>query len=91
MANQLAPGMLIGDRYQLRHAVGEGGMAVVWCADCRGVGFDRRVAIKVMKHMFSANATHLDMFLEEARVGAVLHHPNLVEVLDFLQTDAGQY
>src|SRR5262245_4918799 len=92
MAKQLAKGMLIGERYRLRHCVGEGGMAFVWCADCDGGGpFEQRVAIKVMKHTFSANETHLEMFLEEARIGAVLKHPNLVQVLDFLRTEDGQY
>jgi serine/threonine protein kinase len=88
---KLVQGMLIGGRYELRHHVGEGGMAVVWCADCRGMGLERRVAIKVMKHVFSTNETHIQMFLEEARLGAVLQHPNLVEVLDFLQTERGLY
>lgn len=31
------------------------------------------------------------MLLEEARIGAELQHPNLEEVLDFLQTDGGEY
>ena len=89
---QLAPGTLIAERYLLREPVGEGGIAVVWRADCQGIGpFERQVAVKVMKQAFSANKDHLEMFLEEARIGSELQHPNLVEVLDFVQTDAGQH
>ena len=92
MSERVAHGMLLGDRYHLLDEVGAGGMAIVWRADCRSMGpFERHVAVKVMKKAFSANKDHLDMFLEEARIGAELQHPNLVEVLDFLQTEGGQY
>lgn len=89
---ELAQGTLIGERYHLLDPVGEGGIAIVWRADCRGIGpFERHVAIKVMKQAFSANEDHLGMFLEEARIGAELQHPNLVEVFDFLRADSGEY
>lgn len=91
MSDKLTAGTVVADRYHLIAEVGAGGMAVVWRADCRGVGFDRNVAVKVMRKAFSANKDHLDMFLEEARIGSELQHPNLVEVVDFVQTDGGLY
>jgi serine/threonine-protein kinase len=86
----MRPGTVIGGRYQLQALVGEGGMSTVW----RGVAksseyFARTVAVKVMKGAFTAVEPHLGMFLEEARIGAELQHPHLIQVFDFVADQAG--
>lgn len=92
MSDELQAGVVIGDRYELIRRIGEGGIAVVWCAVVRGAGvFERRVAVKVMKRAFTTTQPHLDMFLEEARIGAEIQHPHLVQVLDFLPDQAGSH
>lgn len=75
----------IADRYELQAMAGEGGMATVWRAVMRGAAnFSRVVAIKEIKPEFGTIQSYIDMFVEEARVGSDLAHPNIVQVYDFL-------
>jgi serine/threonine protein kinase len=81
----MQPGSIICGRYQLVEAAAEGGMSTLW----RGVSrsselFSRPVAIKEMKRAFGAVQPYLEMFLEEARIGAELQHAHLVQVIDFI-------
>jgi serine/threonine protein kinase len=79
------PGDRIADRYELQAMAGEGGMATVWRALIRGAAnFSRVVAIKEIKPEFGNIQSYVDMFVEEARVGSDLAHPNIVQVYDFL-------
>jgi serine/threonine protein kinase len=67
-------------------------MAVVWRAEMRGAaGFARPVAVKRMKPELLRGQVYAAMFVEEARVGAELAHPNVVQVFDFCQDDDGLY
>jgi serine/threonine-protein kinase len=72
------------DRYVLYNALGRGGMATVYLARMVGErGFERWVAVKRMhEHLLDDEPTR-QMFLDEARMAAQLHHPNLVQVTDF--------
>lgn len=66
-------------------------MATVYKAVVRGAaGFQRPVAIKHIKPEYRAIKNYIDMFIEEARVGAELAHPNIVQVHDFC-SEAGSY
>ncbi len=77
---------MIGGRYQLVDLVAEGGLSSVWQGVQRSSEvFARPVAVKVMKRGFaSVGGPYLQMFLEEARIGATLQHANLIQVLDFI-------
>jgi serine/threonine protein kinase len=80
-------GMVIGGRYQLVEAVAEGGMAHVWKGvTCGSEVFARPIAIKLMKGGFATLKPMLSMFFEEARIGAELQHPHLIQVLDFVES-----
>src|SRR5258706_9084762 len=71
---------------------GEGGMATVYKAVVRGAaGFQRTVAVKHIKPEFRALKNYIDMFIEEARVGSELAHPNIVQVHDFISHDNSYY
>jgi serine/threonine-protein kinase len=84
-------GHLIDGKYQLVSLAGEGGMASVYKAVVRGAaGFQRTVAVKHIKPEFRALKNYIDMFIEEARVGSELAHPNIVQVHDFC-SEAGSY
>jgi serine/threonine-protein kinase len=84
-------GHLIDGKYQLVSLAGEGGMASVYKAVIRGAaGFQRTVAVKHIKPEFRALKNYIDMFIEEARVGSELAHPNIVQVHDFC-SEAGNY
>ena len=87
-----APGTIVAGKYELRTSF-HGGMAVVWKAMMRdAAGRARAVAVKRIQRARHADPHFVRMFEEEARVGADLHHPNLVEVLDFgLDAEGGYY
>lgn len=86
------PGKLIAGRYELLQPAGEGGMAVVWRAVVRGAGqFARPVAVKRIHAAKGADQHFVRLFEEEARVGANLQHPNIVQIMDFGVDDHGDY
>jgi len=67
-------------------------MATVYKAVIRGAaGFQRPVAVKHIKPEFRALKNYIDMFIEEARVGSELAHPNIVQVHDFCSDDSNYY
>ena len=84
-------GQLIDGKYQLVSIAGEGGMATVYKAVVRGAaGFQRTVAVKHIWPEYRALKNYIDMFIEEARVGSELAHPNIVQVHDFC-SESGSY
>ncbi|MEZ4399918.1 MAG: serine/threonine-protein kinase [Kofleriaceae bacterium] len=86
-----APGDLIGRRYRLIEIAGRGGMADVWRAEVEGdLGFRKVVAVKQMHPGLAQQPAYVQMFAEEARLGAALESPNLAEVRDFV-VDGGNY
>jgi len=85
-------GTVIADKYELIEVAGRGGMAAVWRAVTRGAeGFRRAVAVKRVLPELCADKTFIDMFIEEARVGSQLQHPNIVQIHDFGRDQWGQY
>ncbi|MCK5796415.1 MAG: serine/threonine protein kinase [Deltaproteobacteria bacterium] len=83
---------LLAGRYELNKLAGEGGMATVWRSVMHGAaGFSRLVAVKrILPHLIS-NKEFIAMFVEEARVGSLLQHPNIVQILDFNVDERGFY
>jgi len=78
-------------RYLLVERIGAGGMAEVYRAVALGArGFERRVVVKCLLPDLSASPDFIGMFVKEARISALLDHPNLVQVHDFGQLD-GRY
>src|SRR4051812_43456995 len=67
-------------------------MATVYKAVQKGAaGFQRTVAIKKIKPEYRALKNYVDMFIEEARVGSELAHPNIVQVHDFVAQEGSYY
>ncbi len=86
------PGLVLDGKYELIEAVGRGGMAVVWRAETLGAaGFRRPVAVKRLDQSFKGYPEIEAMFVEEARVGAALRHPNVVQIHDFGIDDNGEH
>ncbi|MEE9412929.1 MAG: serine/threonine-protein kinase [Methylococcales bacterium] len=71
----------IGD-YQLTDYIGAGGMGEVYRAVHSRLG--RVSAIKVLTH-FIPGSHAVERFLNEARIQARLHHPNIVTLYDFVE------
>ncbi|HSK03039.1 MAG TPA: serine/threonine-protein kinase [Kofleriaceae bacterium] len=85
-------GHVIDGKYELVSIAGEGGMATVYKARIRGAaGFQRPVAVKHIRPEYRALKNYIDMFIEEARVGSELAHPNIVQVHDFVSEDGSYY
>ena len=83
---------MLAGKYELVEQLGRGGMAVVWRGIAHGAsGFARPVAIKRIEAQVIGFAEVIEMFVEEARVGALLSHPNIVQVFDFGQDEDGHY
>jgi len=81
-SDNLRPGQRLG-RYVLLSPVAQGGMARVWAARQVGIrGFQKLVAIKTISPALAADAEFERMFLDEARIAAAIHHPNVAEILD---------
>jgi eukaryotic-like serine/threonine-protein kinase len=82
----------IAGKYELLERAGEGGMAVVWKGIMHGAaGFTRPVAMKQIKPELRHDDRQVAMFVEEARLGSCLLHPNIAQVLDFVDDDQGAF
>ena len=70
--------------YLLQQKVARGGMAELFLADyVRQDGFRRKVAIKRILPHLAGNQNFIKMFTREARVAALLQHPNIVQIFDY--------
>lgn len=86
----LANGTTLG-RYELLRSLGAGGMAEVHLARSSGLhGFDKLVVVKRILPHLAADPQFIEMFLTEARLAALIDHPNVVQVYD-LGTDGTDY
>ena len=75
--------------YELWGELAAGGMASVYLARARGVaGFEKWVAVKRCHPHLSNAAEFRSMLLEEAKLAARIHHPNVVSTVDVVQGDA---
>lgn len=74
----------VEDRYRSLFVIGRGGMGTVEVALERGgEGFERVVALKRLLPEQARDPRHKDMFLREARLAALLRHPNVVHAFAF--------
>src|SRR6476619_3003791 len=74
-------------RYVLRRRLGRGGMGEVWEATLEGpAGFRKAVALKVLRPT-RADPAATEALLREARLGALLSHPNVVGTLELGEAD----
>ena len=77
-----SPAKKVG-RYELAEKVGQGGMAEVWRATLTGIGgFQRDVAVKLLRQGFAFDEEFIEMLLDEARIAGAVQHSNVVQMLD---------
>jgi serine/threonine protein kinase len=80
------------DRYELVGEIASGGMATVYLARLTGVGgFQRFVAMKRLHPHLANEKEFVEMFLDEARIAARIHHPNVVPILEVGASAVGYY
>src|SRR5436305_14268707 len=78
----IAPGTKLG-KYRVLHRIAFGGMAEIYLARASGIqGFEKYVVLKRILPQFAENHELIRMFLQEARLAAILDHPNIAQVHD---------
>ena len=81
----LAPGDKLG-KYDLIRQIAVGGMAELYLARTVGIeGFEKLVVVKRILPQYATSSSFVNMFLNEARLAATLHHPNIAQVYDIGQ------
>jgi len=71
--------------YDSLEQIGIGGMAAVYKA--RKVSIDKTVAIKVLFPYLATDASFIDRFKREAKAAASIQHENVVNVIDFGESE----
>lgn len=70
-------------RYELLMRLGGGATGDVFLARQDGLtGVEKFVVVKTLSHQLAGDERQVATFLDEARIGARLHHPNVCQVLD---------
>jgi serine/threonine protein kinase len=85
----VAPGSSLGP-YELLVPVATGGMARVWAARRHDTP-SKFVAIKMILPDLAEDAGFQTMFQDEARVGVLLHHPNVCETYEIAEVKGIHY
>jgi serine/threonine-protein kinase len=76
------------DRYLIERKLSEGGMAEVFLAKTATVaGFEKKVVIKSLLSRFGGDSSFSKMLLNEAFIAASLDHPNIIQVVDLVQSE----
>ncbi len=84
---QIVTGRSFG-RFELLLEMGSGGMATLFLSRIRGPqNFEKLIAIKKIHDHLSKEDEFVDMFLDEARISAMIHHPNVVQIFDLGSID----
>ena len=84
--DSLSPSKRLLDRFEPLFVIGRGGMGSVEVAAEHGVAGVRVVALKrLLPHV--KDRRHVDMFLREARLAALLNHKNVVHALAYGEHD----
>jgi tRNA A-37 threonylcarbamoyl transferase component Bud32 len=90
-ARFLAPGDKLG-KHDLIRQIAVGGMAELYLARTMGLeGFEKLVVLKRILPQYVGNSSFVNMFLNEARLVATLHHPNIAQVFDIDQDGADYF
>ncbi len=86
----LRPDQLFG-KYRMVRDLGAGGMAQVFLAAIDGpAGFQKQCVVKKILPEFASDPNFSQMFINEARIAAMMSHQNIVHVFEFSQ-DNGQF
>jgi serine/threonine-protein kinase len=84
----LTPGTVLKDTYTVMELVGRGGMGEVYeVAHARLAG---RYALKLLPPAFALEHVSVTRFRREADITSAMRHPNIIQVIDFDHTPAGQ-
>jgi len=75
--------------YQILNLLGQGGMGIVYQG--MHTKLEQLVAIKVLSPEFCENAAMRERFVQEAKLQVKLSHPNVVNILNYLEDNRNIY
>ena len=84
-AGGLQPGTVLGNRYEIIQALGEGGMGAVYKARDREL--DRLVALKVIRPDLARNPAIIQRFKQELILARQVTHRNVIRIFDLGEAD----
>ncbi|MET0340173.1 MAG: serine/threonine-protein kinase [Polyangiales bacterium] len=85
----LAPGLIVGGKYRLLRALGEGGMGAVF--EVEHVVTHKRAALKWLHPELGAYENGQSRLLQEARATSRVRHRNVVDLYDVLEDEGALY
>jgi serine/threonine protein kinase len=78
--------------YEIIERIGAGGMAEAFRARARGPGgYERQVIVKCILPHLADDPEFVRLFVAEAKILGMLHHPNVVQVYDFGEHDGRHF
>lgn len=79
-------------RFQLLLEMSRGGMATLFLARLKGPqNFQKLVVIKKIHDHLAGEREFIEMFQDEARIAALIHHPNVATIFDMGTADDSYY
>ena len=81
----IAPGAVLGNRFQILSVLGAGGMGVVYKARDREL--DDMVALKMLKREVAGDRERLERLKSELKLARKITHPNVLRTFDFGELD----
>ncbi len=86
---EIPPGTVVLGRYQVLGKLAQGGMAEVYLARQVGPGgYQKLVVTKRVRPHLSKDEDFVGMFVNEARLAAMINHPNVVQIFDLGEEEA---
>ncbi len=85
----VAPGALLGQRFEILSVLGAGGMGIVYKARDREL--DDLVALKMLRRDLWGDHTQLDRLKSEIKLARKITHPNVLRTHDFGDIDGVPY
>ncbi|HEX2164680.1 MAG TPA: serine/threonine-protein kinase, partial [Thermoanaerobaculia bacterium] len=85
----LAPGSVVGGRFEVLAVLGAGGMGTVFKARDREL--DEVVALKMLKPELAGDAANVERMREELRLARRITHPNVLRTFDLGEVDGVPY
>ena len=85
----VTPGTVFAGRYETLGQIGAGGMGEVYRAIDKNLG--RHVAIKILPAAFAEDKERMARFEREAKLLAVLNHPNIAAIHGFEESEGRRF
>lgn len=86
-ASESRPGLALDGRYELQALLRHDSMGALYRA--RRIALGDQVAVRILRPSLINNPAALERFRRQAQVAARIHHPNSVQIFDFVSSPDG--